>query len=570
MEDAAMANGATRGDDKIVDCAKTHAAWCALGAKARKALSEALGGNGTVNRIRGYATLKTPPKVPTQRVTDGNLKIFSRHCGVEVETLLAAPAIEPSSDPLNRDPDHEQKAAGPDVKAEDQQVTAHDQAATKTPGDDPSAIDVFVSYASEDVERAIFIADALAKEGLRVWRDNQLYLHKALEAQIRQNLKAARRVLVLWSEHAVKSAWVRDEASYAREHDGKLVQAKLDQVRRPMGYGDLVCADLSGWEGRADHADWRRVVQSLKEGLGGSASSPREADRATQDRRSSSSSDDSRAEPGADPADDDYLRSCRQRLAEGLRTSMALTTFICQVVACPAAADPQARAGAVADRLVDDPRAGLSALRKAWNHFQRHGVEGAAEALAALRAPIRVLVPLVFGKAEVARMKDAMAGGGIALNIEVYFPAFVEGAMARREGRPGQWVQADDDYAWGFTALDRPAEGAERAFQTLPERVVTELFRLFVKRSGQGKSYEQKMKILKDRMKLYNDTPAGKYYYITNEYIDERDQLYFGSVLESLQQELSHVVFITCMGGDTRRKIEDDLIWGLAEYLYDE
>jgi len=59
---------------------------------------------------------------------------------------------------------------------------------------------------------------------------------------IEERLAAAKAVLVLWSDEAVKSQWVRAEANRARE-DNKLVQLSLDGARLPLPFDQIQCAD---------------------------------------------------------------------------------------------------------------------------------------------------------------------------------------------------------------------------------------------------------------------------------------------------------------------------------------
>jgi adenylate cyclase len=111
--------------------------------------------------------------------------------------------------------------------------------------------DIFVSYARSTEADATRIADALRAVGYGVWIDHQLPAHRAYGDVIEERLAAAKAVLVLWSDEAVKSQWVRSEANRARE-DGKLVQVTLDNARLPMPFDQIQCADLTGWRGDVD------------------------------------------------------------------------------------------------------------------------------------------------------------------------------------------------------------------------------------------------------------------------------------------------------------------------------
>jgi adenylate cyclase len=132
--------------------------------------------------------------------------------------------------------------------------------------------DVFVSYARTDEATADSVANALRTEGFAVWRDDQLPAHRAYSEVIEERLKSAKAVVVLWSAEAAKSQWVRAEADSARTA-GILVQAALDGIIPPLPFNQIQCADLSGWDGSAETAGWRKLKDSLRVLVGAPKSS---------------------------------------------------------------------------------------------------------------------------------------------------------------------------------------------------------------------------------------------------------------------------------------------------------
>src|SRR5690348_10850756 len=118
--------------------------------------------------------------------------------------------------------------------------------------------DVFVSYAHCDGAIAERVAEALRREGFRVWRDDELPAHRAYADVIQERLNSAGAVVVLWSAEAAKSQWVRAEADAARM-SGQLVQAVLDGTLPPLPFNQIQAADLSGWDGDADRPGWRKL-----------------------------------------------------------------------------------------------------------------------------------------------------------------------------------------------------------------------------------------------------------------------------------------------------------------------
>jgi adenylate cyclase len=133
--------------------------------------------------------------------------------------------------------------------------------------------DVFISYARAQAESAERIAGLLDGHGYRVWRDDQLPVHRAYSEVIEERLRASDAVLVLWSTEAARSQWVRAEAEVARAA-GTLVQASLDRSLPPLPFNQIQCADLAGWDGGPDHSGWRKVVASIADLAGEARAAP--------------------------------------------------------------------------------------------------------------------------------------------------------------------------------------------------------------------------------------------------------------------------------------------------------
>lgn len=126
--------------------------------------------------------------------------------------------------------------------------------------------DIFLSYSSEDVDKARLFADALAASGYDVWWDAALRLGDPYDQLIERALRDSRVVVVLWSADAVKSRWVRAEATLA-DRLGKLVPACIAQCDPPLVFGLAQTADLSGWKGNVADDRWRRFLDDLRERL---------------------------------------------------------------------------------------------------------------------------------------------------------------------------------------------------------------------------------------------------------------------------------------------------------------
>jgi hypothetical protein len=106
-------------------------------------------------------------------------------------------------------------------------------------------IDVFLSYAREDRERAGQLAGSLEACGWSVWWDRKIIAGQAFDQLIEQQLEAAKCVVV---KHSVSSEWVRNEAAAAAER-GVLVPALIDEVRLPLEFRRRQTVSLVGWDG---------------------------------------------------------------------------------------------------------------------------------------------------------------------------------------------------------------------------------------------------------------------------------------------------------------------------------
>jgi hypothetical protein len=139
--------------------------------------------------------------------------------------------------------------------------------------------DVFISYASEDRDRAGKLASALTTLGWSVWWDRKIITGQTFDQAIERELEAAKSVVVLWSIRSVESEWVKNEASLASER-GVLVPALIDSVKLPLEFRRKQTADLVDWRGDPAHTGF----QALCEGIAASAgsASPRQPVRPTE------------------------------------------------------------------------------------------------------------------------------------------------------------------------------------------------------------------------------------------------------------------------------------------------
>ncbi len=128
----------------------------------------------------------------------------------------------------------------------------------------PKALSVFISYSRPDRIRVAPIKAALEAGGVSVWWDAMLEPGTAFARKTEEALEAADAVLVVWSKTSIISHWVRDEATWGREHS-RLVPVSLDGSEPPLGFRQYQVLDLSKWRGKADASEIRQVISALND-----------------------------------------------------------------------------------------------------------------------------------------------------------------------------------------------------------------------------------------------------------------------------------------------------------------
>jgi hypothetical protein len=133
---------------------------------------------------------------------------------------------------------------------------------------------VFLSYASQDRQRAMALAEALKGKGWTVFWDRTIPPGKMFDQVIGEALRAARCVVVLWSKASVESRWVREEAEDAAQRD-VLIPALIEDVPPPLGFRRLQAARLVGWPASHDANEFEQLTESIAAILATDASSSR-------------------------------------------------------------------------------------------------------------------------------------------------------------------------------------------------------------------------------------------------------------------------------------------------------
>ena len=119
--------------------------------------------------------------------------------------------------------------------------------------------DVFISYKREERARCVAIYDALVDLELSVWFDGRIEPGTDFDREIEREVRAAGAVLVLWSERAADSDWIRAEARSGRQNE-RLVAIRLDDCLPPLEFASVQAIDLFDHRDFQSSEGWRQVV----------------------------------------------------------------------------------------------------------------------------------------------------------------------------------------------------------------------------------------------------------------------------------------------------------------------
>jgi TIR domain-containing protein/YARHG domain-containing protein len=134
-------------------------------------------------------------------------------------------------------------------------------------------VDVFISYSRTNQPVVRQLADAVKREGYSVWWDEELPPHLSYGDVITEKIGAAKAAIVVWSQDAAASEWVRAEADVARNQK-KLIQTSIDERMPPMPFNQIQFASIGDWRGEDDHPGWMKVKASLSALCGPAGAAP--------------------------------------------------------------------------------------------------------------------------------------------------------------------------------------------------------------------------------------------------------------------------------------------------------
>lgn len=128
-------------------------------------------------------------------------------------------------------------------------------------------VDVFISYKQDEREAVQIIASALSDLKLAVWFDASLRSGDSFDEKIAEALGSAAAVLVCWTPAAVRSDWVRAEATDGRESD-RLAACFLHPTALIPPFNLTHAEDLSTWAGQEDDPAWIKLLERIGELVG--------------------------------------------------------------------------------------------------------------------------------------------------------------------------------------------------------------------------------------------------------------------------------------------------------------
>lgn len=122
--------------------------------------------------------------------------------------------------------------------------------------------DVFISYASDDREKAQKLAGALEACGWSVWWDRKIIAGQIFDEVIEHELGTAKCVVVLWSGYSVSSEWVKNEATTAAERN-ILVPVLINAVKLPLEFRRRQTIDLVDWDEDTSYGGFKALHDSI-------------------------------------------------------------------------------------------------------------------------------------------------------------------------------------------------------------------------------------------------------------------------------------------------------------------
>ena len=122
--------------------------------------------------------------------------------------------------------------------------------------------EIFLSYASKDVERIQPIVSALERKGWNVWWDRKIPPGRTFDDVIEEAIDQSSCMIVVWSKNSVVSKWVRTEAGEG-DRRGNLIPILIDNVEIPLAFRRMEAAQLVDWDGISNHPELDNMIEAV-------------------------------------------------------------------------------------------------------------------------------------------------------------------------------------------------------------------------------------------------------------------------------------------------------------------
>ncbi len=124
--------------------------------------------------------------------------------------------------------------------------------------------DIFLSYASEDIEKSKRLATALEKQGWSVfWDRSTLLAGQDFEDVIEQAIDQSACMIVGWSTASKKSDWVKGEANIGRERR-ILVPILFETINQPIAFRGFHAENFSAWNGEIESDEFSKLTSAVE------------------------------------------------------------------------------------------------------------------------------------------------------------------------------------------------------------------------------------------------------------------------------------------------------------------
>lgn len=121
---------------------------------------------------------------------------------------------------------------------------------------------IFLSYKREDAAEADKFRAALEESGFEVWFDENLQCGQKWAKVLDTKLREAACIVVLWSEKANASPWVKHEASHAMAGE-VYAPCRIELTVIDPPFNQVQATDMLDWNGNLEHPGFRDFINRV-------------------------------------------------------------------------------------------------------------------------------------------------------------------------------------------------------------------------------------------------------------------------------------------------------------------